>query len=345
MIGDVLTTTVLFELIKNHFEQAEIHYVINTNTKAVVEDNPYIDVIHEVSPETTKSLSILISFSKGLKSFKFDYVIDAYGKLSSNIMTLFSGGKTKISKYKWYTSFLYDHAIKYDDQPKGNNGLAIENRLQLLAPLGITEKDAKPKLYLKASEIEAAKELLMQYDIDLSKPLFMISVLGSGSAKTYPFDYMAKVLDTLVATSPNAQLLFNYIPNQKEDAKAIFDACNKTTQQAIVFELFGKSLREFMALTHHCTALIGNEGGAINMAKALDIPTFAIFSPWIDKKTWNLFEDDIKYMSVHLSEYWPEVYKDHTLKTIKEKVDYHYKLFKPELFEDKLKSFIKNVSS
>ena len=89
MIGDVLTTTVLFELIKNHFEQAEIHYVINTNTKAVVEDNPYIDVIHEVSPETTKSLSILISFSKGLKSFKFDYVIDAYGKLSSNIMTLF----------------------------------------------------------------------------------------------------------------------------------------------------------------------------------------------------------------------------------------------------------------
>jgi heptosyltransferase-2 len=57
--------------------------------------------------------------------------------------------------------------------------------------------------------------------------------------------------------------------------------CKPATQKNVFFEVFGKSLREFMAITSHCDALIGNEGGAVNMAKALDIPTFSIFSPQI----------------------------------------------------------------
>ena len=35
---------------------------------------------------------------------------------------------------------------------------------------------------------------------------------------------------------------------------------------------------------NECVVIIGNDGGAINMAKALNKPSFIIFSPWIEKK-------------------------------------------------------------
>ena len=61
------------------------------------------------------------------------------------------------------------------------------------------------------------------------------------------------------------------------------------------------------------------------MAKALDIPTFAIFSPQVSKAAWSSFEGNKNY-SVHLHDYHPE------------KNDYDD--FKPQLFLEKLKAFV-----
>ena len=88
---------------------------------------------------------------------------------------------------------------------------------------------------------------------------------------------MAEVIDTIV-NETKSEILFNYIPNQITEAETVFKLCKLETQHHIKFNVFGKSLREFLAITYHCNALIGNEGGAINMAKALNIKTFAIFS-------------------------------------------------------------------
>ncbi|CAG2532199.1 hypothetical protein MAR621_02526 [Maribacter dokdonensis] len=49
---------------------------------------------------------------------------------------------------------------------------------------------------------------------------------------------------------------------------------------------FCNSLRSFMALLKQCDGYLGNEGGSSNMYKTLEIPNFAIFSPWISKEAW-----------------------------------------------------------
>ncbi|WP_210706828.1 hypothetical protein [Maribacter dokdonensis] len=41
-----------------------------------------------------------------------------------------------------------------------------------------------------------------------------------------------------------------------------------------------------MALLKQCDGYLGNEGGSSNMYKTLEIPNFAIFSPWISKEAW-----------------------------------------------------------
>ena len=98
-----------------------------------------------------------------------------------------------------------------------------------------------------------------------------------------------------------------------------------------------------MALTANCDALIGNEGGAINMAKALSIPTFAIFSPWISLEAWASYQNDLN-ASVHLKNYKPELYIKKYPKELKPESHTLYKEFKPEFFNSRLREFLNKLA-
>lgn len=343
MIGDVLTSTILFEALRSKYPKAQLHYLINEHTYPVVQNNPFIDNFILFTSEVEKSKIKLFNLAKTIRKEKFDIVIDAYCKLSSNIITVLSGAGIKISKYKWYSSFIYTRPIKYKTESTTVAGLAIENRLQLLEPIDfeLSKTIIKPKIYLADSEKEKAKHLLVNSNINLSLPIFMISVLGSGKNKTYPLEYMAHVIDFIVQQT-KAQILFNYIPKQIEEAKYVFNGCKPETQKQIFMPVFGTNLREFLALTSFCHALIGNEGGAINMAKALNVPTFTIFSPWIEKKTWASFENE-KNMTVHLKDYEPEFFEYNEGKQIKKEALTLYQEFKPSYFLSKLKHYLETI--
>lgn len=346
MIGDVLATSILFEAIKHKYPDAELHYVINSHTYPVVEGNPFIDQFHFFTPEHEKSKRKLWQFANQLRKEDYDVVIDVYSKISSNIIALRSKAKTKISIDKGYNILIYNHRFEHKLKADTNAGLAIENRLQLLRPLDIdTSKIVKPKIYLTDVEKENAQQFLVSNSIKLNKPLFMIGVLGSGNDKTYPFEYIAKVIDNIVSEQPESQILFNYIPKQETDAKTILELCTPESKKHIYFKVFGKSLRDFLAITSHCDASIGNEGGAINMAKALNIPTFTIFSPWIKKEAWNMFDDGEKHVSVHLKDYDETSYSniEHP-KELKSKASELYLLFQPSFFETDLENFLKRLN-
>lgn len=342
MIGDVLTSSILFEAIKEKYPKAELHYLINSYTLPVVENNHSIDEFVLYTPEIQKNKIKLLSFILSIRQNKYDVVIDIYSKLSSNLISFLSNANTKISYYKNYTSFIYTHNIKRKKYINTANGLEISNRLLLLKPIDIHKESIKPKIYLNDSEIFNGKVYLQNNSINFKTPLFMISVLGSSENKTYPLPYMAKIIDTIVAET-NGQILFNYIPSQYEKAKTVYDFCKAETKKHIYFNVFGKNLREFLAITKHCSALIGNEGGAINMAKALNTPTFSIFSPWINKEGWNMFEDDKIHVSIHLKDCKPELYDNEMLKKLKNKSHLLYEAFKPKFIIPKLERYLKNI--
>ncbi|MFD2561590.1 glycosyltransferase family 9 protein [Aquimarina rubra] len=343
MIGDVLTSTIICEALRKEHPNATIDYLVNSSTKPVIQENPFFDHIVEFKNEYRNSKKKFYAFLIEIKKSKYDLVVDAYGKLESNLISYFSKAPEKVSFYKWYTRFLYSKVIYRKPEPVTNASIAIENRLRLVYPEDkITSNIIRPKIFLTEEEKNKAESYLKNNKITSEKPLIMISVLGSEIRKTLPFDYMAKVIDEIVETT-NANILFNYIPSQENDAKAIYDLTTGNTQKQIHFNVFGKSLREFITILSHCDALIGNEGGAVNMAKALDKPTFTIFSPWIIKKDWNMFEDGAKHDSVHLYDFKPELYGDKTPKEMKDKALELYKNFSTEFIIPSVRSYLQNL--
>lgn len=345
MIGDVLTSSIIFEALRQKFPEARLDYLIHRHTAAVVENNPFINELILFNPEKDQRPAAFITFLRSIKKQEYDVVIDVYSKINTAVMTKYTGAKLRISYNKWYTRKAYTHTFKNKKKSETNAGLAIENRMQLLQGLSPDfPVEIKPKIYLTSAEKESAKKRLEADGISLEKPLFMCGILGSSAAKTYPLPYMAQVLDFIVEKT-GAQLLFNYIPNQVEEAGKLYDLCNSETQKRIFFDIFGTSLREFLAITSYCDALIGNEGGAVNMAKALEVPTFAIFSPQIKKENWSIYEDDRKNVSVHLGDFKPAELQDLSTSEITKKASQFYELLAPNLIFAKLKSFLETVTA
>lgn len=339
MIGDVLTSSILCQAIKERFAESETHYLVNAHTTAVLENNLYIDKQIVFSPEMEESASLRGGLKTALKNEKYDVVIDVYSKLGSAALTKTTGARIRAGYRKWYTKWAYTHTFSYNKTPKTIAGLAIENRMLLLEPFQSDFPEyIKPKIYLTSTEQSKAKGILTQHGINGKKPLIMIALLGSSKEKTYPLEYMAVILDFLVATH-SCQLLLNYIPKQQEQVYSLLSLVNQETKAFIFDAIYGKSLRDFFALTSQCNMIVGNEGGAINMAKAMGIPSFSIFSPWISREAWGLFENE-KNVSFHLKDIHPEVYEDNKLKAIRKKVPDFYKLMDPEKIKVHLNSFL-----
>ena len=342
MIGDVLASTVICEAIKKVHPESEVHYLIQKNTFPVVDNNPFIDRVLFFDSSKHKGLSGLIQYGKELKKENYDCIIDAYGKWESILPTYFSGSKIRIGIRKWYTGFFYTKTVATINE---GNATAIRFRLSL-AHAAFNQKETGvilPKIHLKPEEIDTAKESIAKA-LDTTKKTFMISLLGSGPNKSLPNSAMAETLD-IIASHSNAQLVFNYMPNQEEDARKIYDLCKATTKEKIIFDFYTKGLRDFIAVLSQCDALIGNEGGAVNMAKALQVPTFTLFAPWINKHSWNILEKTGFHDSIHLNDYYPELYQKKHPKNFKEKSLEWYKKLKPELFEQKLIAFLAKIGS
>uniref|UniRef100_UPI004047FF2C glycosyltransferase family 9 protein n=1 Tax=Flavobacterium sp. TaxID=239 RepID=UPI004047FF2C len=149
-IGDVLTSTILSNNLKQKYPNAQVDYMCYANCVDVLKNNPNIDNIIVLEEKVRKNYFSLFQFIFKIRSTKYDAVIDAYSKLETNLITLFSGAKYKISYKKGYSNIFYNYNIeRLKNGTKSDIGLAIINRLRLLKPL-IEEEitDYKPKVFL-----------------------------------------------------------------------------------------------------------------------------------------------------------------------------------------------------
>ncbi|MCY0970366.1 glycosyltransferase family 9 protein [Chryseobacterium wangxinyae] len=279
-MGDVLVTSSILPLLKKKYPKSEISFLLEEKHAQILLGNPYIDHFIYFSSGPNKTLS-------DLKDYKFDLVIDLYSKIETAIISFFSGAKTRIGFFKKYTQFFYNHPVKRSIKVKSKNTtLGIEHRLQMLEPLGIPFQEVFPKVYIQEEELAKAIQILNKNGLSPNDNLVMISTFGSSDEKTYPVEYMVELLEYIAADKPSVKILCNFLPSQKELFESLYSKLSSETKNLVVKSFDTKNLREFAAVISLCKCLIGNEGGATNVSKSLDIPTFTIFSPHIRKSDW-----------------------------------------------------------
>lgn len=340
-IGDVLIASVIANNFKHKFPDSEIHFMAYEFATGVLEQNPNIDKIIPLNEKKLKKIGNLISLIRKVRKEKYDIIFDPYSKTQSRLICKFSGAKQTIghkSRKKFGNWNYYTHPTEGLKSSDKFCGKAIEDRVHLIELAGNFEPiDYKPRLFL--SENEKNENWLQKYS---DKKVIMLGVLGSTPQKSMPYKYVAEIID-YITSNYDVYILFNYSPNQKSDALSIYDMCKN--KENIIIDIYAASIRDFIKLMNQCDVLVANEGGTVHIAKALNKPTFTVFSPYVNKSHWASFEDGVKHHSIHLLDKKPELFSSFTYemrKQIEQNPEVFYLELTPEIIIPDLAIFLKN---
>ncbi len=341
-IGDVLTSSVIAENLKQIDPETEVHVFCYKPAVSVLENNPFIDQIISFEEKQLKKISVLNQYANQIKQENYDIVLDPYAKLQSRFIILKSGAKKRISYDKPFFKHIYTDVVEKSTIPSSETSCtAIDNRVSLTSPL-MSEKihlALHPKIYLTENEIQEGKEIFENANLDFSRKTLMIGILGSSEDKSWPIDYMIKLISH-IQKYYDFNILFNYIPNQQSTVDKILTGLDST--EKIYAEVMGKSVREFLKILYHCDAFIGNEGGAVNMAKAMDIPTFSIYSPHKFPADWGCFEDGFHHVSVHFQDLDKKTVDHSSVKKLFRQTQKHYKKLNYPYVRTETDKFLQN---
>ncbi len=339
-IGDVLIASVIAQNMKKIYPDSVIDFLVYDYTVGVIENNPAIDHIIEVNDKELKKLGNLKQLIQTVKNRKYDIIFDPYSKLQSRLICYFSKAPIRIGFQKRGKNPIlkfYTHHVPLLEEKSNICGKAIEDRVNMVTSVfNLSEQqiDFEPKIVLTEEEKQYNK--LDAYN----KPAIMLGVLGSTPQKSMPYEYIVQLVD-FITEKYQVNVLFNYAPNQKEDALSIYESCKN--KDNIIIDIYEDSIRGFIKLMNTCELLVGNEGGIVHIAKALNKPTFTIFSPYVMKDHWASFEDGKKHASIHLMEEKPELYNENSVENrrkIEADPSFMYKQLTPDLIIPKLEQFL-----
>ncbi|MGM5631101.1 glycosyltransferase family 9 protein [Apibacter raozihei] len=341
-IGDVLVASVLAKNLKKSIPDLSVHFFCYDKAVSILENNPYIDKVITFDDQELKKISVLWKYTKQIRNEKYDILIDPYAKLQSRFITLLSSAKQKISFDKPFFKHFYTDVYKEEKEPMLIHCTSIENRCLLLSPFfkDFTTIDFQTEIFLTDEEINNARDYMSQEGVNFNKPVIILGVLGSSLDKSWPLAYMAELTNFLLENF-DINILFNYVPSQQKDVDQILSSVSQ--KDKIFTSILGSSVREFAAILKNSDALIANEGGAVNIAKALLKPTFSIFSPHKFRKDWGCYENLFIHQSFHLTDINPEIYKQHSVKEILKTPEPFYLLLKPEKVIPVISDYVQNV--
>lgn len=339
-IGDVLISSVIANNYKAKYPDSIIHLMAYDFTHGVIQNNPNIDKIISINEKELKKISNLLKIISAVRKEQYDIIFDPYSKLQSRLICKFGGAKQTVghkSRKKIGNLGYYTHPVSILESKSNICGKAIEDRIHLLKQVDTFEDiNFEPKIFLTAEEMQFRVPQKYQ-----DKKIIMLGVLGSQPQKSMPYEYVAQIVD-FIAETFDCYLLFNYAPNQKEEADKIYNLCQNKSN--IILDVYAPSIRDFAVLMNQCAVLVSNEGGTVHIAKALNKPTFTIFSPYINKDDWSSFEDGKFHKSVHLLDFLPNAISELTYeqnKEIEKNPRAMYMKLTPEMIIPELDSFLK----
>jgi heptosyltransferase-2 len=339
-IGDVLISSVIANNYKMKYPDSEIHLMAYDFTHGVIKNNPNIDKLISINEKDLKKFKNLLRTIAAARKEHYDIIFDPYSKLQSRLICKFGGAKQTVghkSRKKIGNLGYYTNPVAILEKKTKPCGKAIEDRIHLLQQVDTFETITyEPKIFLTPEEEQFRVPQKYQ-----DKKNIMLGILGSTPQKSMPYEYVAQIVDA-IAEQFNCYLLFNYAPNQRTEADKIYTLCQNKAN--IILDVYAPTIRDFAVLMNQCAVLVSNEGGTVHIAKALNKPTFTIFSPYINKDDWSSFEDGIMHKSVHLLDFLPHAIDELSYeqnKAIEKNPRELYLKLTPEMILPELTAFLK----
>jgi predicted lipopolysaccharide heptosyltransferase III len=280
-LGDVVLSTPILPLLRKQFPEAKMTFLVNPETAAVLQDNPYLD---EVWVLPRQGWWQQLRFMQHVRDAKFDTVIDLTDGDRSAFLSWVTGARVRLGynrdrrwRGKFYSQVLPSaygsmHMVKYHQQA--------------IAGLGIHESVGEPEVYIHSEMRQQDEEELGDF-FAKGQPLVLLHPTARYVFKAWPLERFAALADWLSGQGIRVAL----IGSQREILIGQ-QIMNLTKHQPV--NLMGKTrLSQLVALMRRSLLLIGNDGGPIHIAAAVGCPVLGLFGP-TDPAVWGPRGSNVK---------------------------------------------------
>jgi ADP-heptose:LPS heptosyltransferase len=269
-IGDVILSLPMAGIIKKHFPECKVSFLLREDTKCLAENNSYIDEILVLRMHNGKIL--LNDNIKLIYKYKFDSAVVVSPSFITALIIFISGIKYKIGTgYRWY-SFLFNKKIfvhrKYGEKHE------LEFNVDLLLPLGIKEivnfNNVKFNFFAGNKNIALIRNVLKENNISLIKPVIIVHPGSRGSAVDWPLNRFKQLIGIILKEIDVTILLTGSAPEKV--------LCDELQISDEIKNFAGKfDLSELIALIDICDIFISNSTGPIHIAAALGKYTIGFY--------------------------------------------------------------------
>jgi len=273
-LGDFILALPALETIRKAFPRARSVIMGYPRILELVQERFYAEDIFSVDQKGMASFFIQegnldFTLSEFFKTFDLIVVFgkDGEGTVIWNLRRVCQGQVLPINTFPAWDEKVHitDHLLKQFD------------------PYGLPASQPNPRLYLKKSDREWAKDFWKSHGVtpeERSKVIILHP--GSGSKKkAWPLDRFLSLARTL-QDRLGSKMLVVLGPAEGADVGKAFEGAGPTAP----ILANGLTLLQLASVMEGCWFFIGNDSGISHMAAALRLPTVAIFGP-TDQRVWS----------------------------------------------------------
>lgn len=269
-IGDVVLSLPLAGLIKKHYPDCKITFLLRNYTKDIANDHPKIDDVIILKEENGK-IPVWKNVNQ-LKKGLFDASIIVYPTFITALIIFLARVKFRVgSGYRWY-SFLFNKKVfehrKYAEKHE------LEYNVNLLKVFGIEEnistKNVLFDIHINKTSMEKVNNTLTDSGVEFEKKTIIVHPGSGGSAIDLPIEKFSHLVKNLSLLNE-----VNIIITGNENEKNI---CSKISANTNAIDLSGKfNLSEIICVISLCEIFISNSTGPIHIAAALGKSTVGFY--------------------------------------------------------------------
>lgn len=267
--GDVLMATPVAEVLANHVEPFEVHWLVGEWSAELLKENPFIHNAHTFPDKIFYDRLLLLSKWRVLRMLqkeKFDVVVALHDHPFVRGFAKAVGAKQMVSlRAKDGLTAVHQSARYYET----------------LSSLGICGDMHEPKIYLTENEQQYALTFFQQHRIPPDSSIIGIAPGGGINPKTtfllkrWASEKYKELEELLIQRLQTARIfLFGH-----EGEKELCEDLRCVNPERIVNTAGSLTLREMSACLKFCHVFIGSDSAPAHIAASVSTPAVVLFGP------------------------------------------------------------------
>ncbi len=267
-VGDVVLTEPVVAALRESFPGAAIGYAVKTQFRDLVASHPALSRVHLLD---TSSRGGMASLVREIRNARYSAVVDLHRSARTARILRAARIPTRTAYHK---RELRDAVrVRLLRRPFRASKLLVQRYLDALVPLGIDVPYMRPRLHVSERDDEAGRATLAS--LGVGSGAYAVLVPGSvWPTKRWPAERFAELATSVVCELGLRVVLLG--------SKAERELCERIAGSAGSGAVSGAgetTLGQMAAVISRARIYVGNDSGPTHMARALDVPTVALFGP------------------------------------------------------------------